>query len=382
MNQRTRRATIGITRVALADQLDPVIRALAEAIIQGRGQDARELRGVLAAALRDSELRDGPPMWPVFPITDLPASPGVYVITSNRTNEHYVGLALDLRDRFHNPTYGHLATTNKSRAGALVRSNDYTVRVPYIIDTTPADASALELSRLEIRTYVTLATTGEAVTNSLAMLGRVGETEGSPVVLCECATDAYVYTDSLAAAGRYVGSRAIMPLVYGHGRTARGYAARWATQSERELLAPLTEPRGVLVGPSVRAAVTQSPSDASWTGQGRNGDFRWTRGLLSEADRERLARYRRSAYTRREFPGYLAVDWSERNRAWVCRARTGFGLRDIWQVGHRRWTALDAAIAREEKIRAESWERFNTGRYSSNAQSINAALGADRFSPW
>src|SRR5688572_20111309 len=128
MNQRARRATIERDCVALADQLDPEIRALAKAIIQRRGQGARELRGAVAAALRDSEVTAGPPMWPVFPITDLPASPGVYVITSNRTKEHYVGLALDLPDRFHNPTYGHLATTNKSRAGALVRSNDYTVR--------------------------------------------------------------------------------------------------------------------------------------------------------------------------------------------------------------------------------------------------------------
>jgi hypothetical protein len=315
-------------------------------------------------------------------IAELPPAPGIYVITSIEKNEHYVGLALDLRDRFHNATYGHLAAANRTRARSLVRSGAYTIRIPHVLNRIPSDVDVVALSRLEIETYVSLVLGGARTLNSLAMLGRVGETEGIPVTLCECDTDSYVFSDSLSAASRLVAAPALRAAVYGYQRTAGGYAVRWSTQSERELLESLTKPHSILAGSAVRDAVARDARDVRWTGQGRNGTFRWLTGLLSESDRERLGPYRRGDYAKREPSGYLAVSWNERDKAWQCRAKTAFDLRKTWITGHKTWTPLDAAIAREERVRAEGWETFNRGRYGSNADLINAALGQQRFRPW
>jgi len=372
---------IEIGQSAEADSLARLIGALAEAIIQGRGNEARALRAHLAEAL--SKMAPQPlPVWPRVTIAELPPAPGIYVITSVEKNEHYVGLALNLRDRFHDTTYGHLAAASRTRARSLVRSGAFAIRLPHVLDRVPVDVDAVALSRLEIETYVSLVLGGARTLNSLAMLGRVGETEGIPVTLCECDTDSYLFSDSLSAASRLVTAPALRAAVYGYQRTAGGYAVRWSTQSEIESLKSLTRPHSILVGPVVRDAVARDASDVQWTGQGRNGSFRWIAGLLSESDRERLGRYRRGDYTRREPSGYFAVAWNERNKAWQCRAKTALDPRKLWITGHRTWTPLDAAIAREEKIRAEGWQAFNSGRYGSNADLINAALGQQRFRPW
>lgn len=304
------------------------------------------------------------------------------MISSGSADEHYVGLALDLNDRFHNATYGHLAPKNKSRAARLIASGSYYVQVPHIALDEGGVHGRVQLSRLEIETYVRLVASGGYLINSLAMLGRVGETPGNPVIVCDCASGTYVFADSVAAASRLARSRGLFAVVHGYQRTAGGYAARWATAAERASLADRVGPSGLLTGALVKSLVTRYPRNVVWAGTGRSGRFQWITGPLTSADLDRLARYRRTRYMRHAPTGYRAVSWSARNNHWRCRARTGPDPKKIWQIGRRGWTPLDAAIAREKKIRAEGWEHFNSGLCGSNADAINAALGAAPFRPW
>lgn len=357
-------------------------RELALAVVEGRGLDAAGLRADLGRTLHGRSRSGEAPDWPVVSIADLPSSPGIYVISSTQSDKHYVGLALDLRDRFLNEKYGHLAPKNRSRAAGLIDSGTFCVRVPHVLTADASRLGMVELSRREIETYVVLVSAGARVINSLPMLGRIGETAGVPVVLCDCVQGTYAFTDSLAAAKRLVGSSGVMAVVYSYSWTSRGYAARWATTAERELLGDLVGPRGVITDARVAAVVALAGRDVEWVGSGRSAGFNWRAGPLSDEDRSRLARYRRAPYARRASSTFRAVTWSSRNQAWQCRAKSGSRRSDVWQSGRKAWTPLDAAIAREEKIHAEGWEVFNIGRYASNAEAINVALGTKRFMRW
>lgn len=362
--------------------LSDLISQLAAATVGGHSLRAADIRHDLNRELERRVGSGARPTWTRVSPQDLPHQAGIYVIKSSSGDEHYVGLALDLNDRFHNATYGHLTLRGTSRASRLVASGNFQVELAHVLDATATPDGRVELARLEIETYVTLRLAGCPVTNSFAMLGRAADTAGSPVVLCDCRTGRYVLANSIAAAARYLGSRSLFPVLNSYSRTAHGHAARWAGTREAVLLRDRVDARGFRCDVDVDAAVASEPRDVEWEGEGRSAAFRWRGGPLSESDRRRLVRYQRAKYARRASLQFRAVSWSTRNQAWQCRARRGSTDGDLWQVTNIEWSDLEAAVAREETIRANGWEAFNVGRYASNAVEINRRLGVRRFEPW
>jgi hypothetical protein len=163
------------------------------------------------------------------------------VISSANNDEHYVGLALDLRERFHNPTYGHLSAKNKSRSRLLLGSDCYSVRLPHVMGADFSlrgkHAARVWLSHREIEDYVLLVLVGLRVCNTFALLGRVGETPGSPVMMAKCGTAEYFSADTAFAASRFAKSRGLFAVLGHYQRTAGGFSARWARPGEAEALA-------------------------------------------------------------------------------------------------------------------------------------------------
>ena len=318
---------------------------------------------------------------PPTPVDALPNSPAVYLISSSTS--HYVGLALDVRHRFWNPDYGHLTPANRCRSRHVLEQGDVVVRL-LEQPTGNDDHVRKALSVGEIRAFAELTTAGHVVVNSVATLGRVGESTGAPVVLCDYVAQVYIYCDSLIAAQRFLDSTALPAVVHGYQRTALGHTARWALPHEVDALAESVPSNGVFKGQSVDDAVNSAPSRVEWRGAGRNAGFAWTSGPLTSADCEHLASYQRGRY-QQEIPksAFNGVSWESSRGRWQCRAKTGPGSKDLWQTSRLAWTSdVDAAVYREERIRAEGWESFNTGRYASNAVALNAALGEQRYESW
>lgn len=366
--------------------LEELVARLAAATVDGRNAESTLLRAQLQTAL--SRALPGPieRNWPSVPAVDLPDRPGVYVISSTTSDEHYVGLALDIHFRFWNERYGHLSQRNKARSQRLIDRGDFAVSLPFLLPRDePGQTDRFELSRREIQTYVEITAGGGRVVNSLALLGRVGQSRGSPVIVVDCATGLYTFADSTAAARRFAKSTAMYPVLHGYQRTAGGYTARWATPNEAEQLVDDVDAAGFVKGAKVMELVVSDPSRVEWNGVGRASTFRWISGPLSAIDRERLLRYSRQAYVKPpgpRLPRFHGVSWDRREEKWQCRAKTGPGPKDLWQIGSRQWSELEAAATREEKVRAERWERFNSGRYASNAAQLNEELGEARFTGW
>ena len=361
---------------------------LAIATVGGRNADAARLRAEFQIALSGGQTTRLTRNWPRVDVESLPSLPGVYVISDASSRQHYVGLALDLSHRFWNDTYGHLSTHNKSRSRTLV-AREFSVYLPLVInepDAVSGPNSRLELSRNEIETYVALTLSGGHVLNSLSLLGRVGQSPCSPVIVADCATGLYAFADSATAATKAMKATALFAVLHGYQRTARGLTARFATPNEAEQLADEVDATGLARGPHVMDVVAGEPPSVKWTGAvGRTSKFEWVSGGLSANDRKRLLRYQRHLYEKQSEqrpPRFNGVSWDSREQKWQCRAKSGSGTKDLWQRGQQRWSELEAAVVREEKIQAEGWQRFNTGKYASNASILNTELGEPRFSAW
>ena len=365
--------------------MTPFVDELARAVVDGDSAAAITARASLVEWLQSASV-SGAGVLPGEQCgrDDLPQRPDVYLISSGDGSIVYVGLALDVRHRFLNPNYGHLTPMNKCRSRHVVSDPGFEIRVLNLpLDGLSDDELALSLARSEIGTYVHLVRGGFEVVNSVATLGRVGLSRGSPVVLCDLSTGTYVMCDSLDSAGRFLGTTALPAVVHGYQRTALGHVARWATAHELEAEIPYDH-RGVASGPEVLALVEAVPSGVEWRGKGRNAGFDWIVGPLSADDISKLARFSRARYAR-DIPrsAFNGVSWESRSGGWQCRAKMGPGSKDLWQTRRKDWVSdVDAAVFREEKIRSEGWEIFNTGRYASNADALNAHFGTARFTPW
>lgn len=321
----------------------------------------------------------------VVPPGGLPKKADVYVISDDAGQNVYVGLALDVHHRFHNHDYGHLTPNNRCRSRHIIASGECVIRLLGVADGI-AGRTELEqcLSLAEITTYVALRRAGYGVVNAAFTLGRVGESSGSSVVLCDHETGEYVFCETLDAANKFADTTALPAVVHHYQRTAVGYAARWATPDEVEAFDGLELTNGVLRGDTVQGIIGALPSRVDWDGSGRNAQFTWVAGPLSAHDIEQLNKYSRARY-RSDIPTseFRGVSWESRSQGWQTRAKTGHGSKDLWQTRRRAWTTdLDAAIFREEKIIENGWQAFNTGAYASNSARINELLGVERFAGW
>ena len=367
---------------ALPSSLTTAIASLSRAITGGRPAEAAvaryEFERLLRETPRNAEVR--PTLVPVLP-EGLPRSPGIYVIGVGQMA--YVGLALDIHHRFHNREYGHLTEANKTRSRLVLAMPDPSIFVCEL-EEPPREPTARRdwLSMQEIEAYARLVVAGYTLTNAMAMLGRASDVDTSPVLACDLDTGAYILCESIAAAVELVGSTAVPAVLHGYQRTALGFAARWATDDEAEAVLDRVDESGWFRGPELDAAVTAVGHSVELTGTGRYATYSWTQGPLSQEDRARLRRFSRSSYKSGERQTeFLGID-PIASGGWQFRAKKGPTFRELCQVRRREWSELDAAIAREERIRSEGWEPFNTGRYGSNAQAINRRLGRDAYAPW
>lgn len=365
------------------EHLDALARQLAEATVGGDAETAARLRGEFALALGPlagshsslsvnlTEVAAG----------DLPEAPGVYVIKAS--DLAYVGLATDLHHRFHNTDYGHLTPNNRTRSREVLAKGNATINlIPLEGLPFEPDALRLALSHAEIHTYAQLVMSGLSVTNAISTLGRTSGSPSSPVVLCRLDKGDYIYCDSIMVAQKVVGSSAIPAVLHGYQRTAVGYTVRWATAGEAEAIGDDLPDEGFLDGASIVEIVALETSRVEWEGTGRNAKYVWSSGPLSDADREHLLKYGRASYdVSTPKSGFLCVD-RVKGGGWHIRAKREYGRAPMWQQTNRTWTALEAAIAREEQILAQGWQAFNFGRYASNADAINAALGENRYTAW
>lgn len=362
--------------------------SLAEAVIAGKASQAECVRRELTRTLAHAAVTPALHLR-TLDRRDLPERPGVYVISSTRGSGHYVGLAFDIRHRFLNPLYGHLTRNNKSRSSKLVADGAFEIRVARLFDQEPGRAARdpetrFSLSKLEIQTYADLVMSGARALNTVGLLGRVGQSPGSPVLLCAYSSDEYVYCDSLIEAVRFARSNAVPAVVYGYQRTAVGFGARWATIAEAEALTEEVDDAGVVRGRRVAAVAGAEATWAHWSGIDRGAHFEWRAGTLTSADLARLKlcardRYSKSAPSSR----FNGVSWHRHLNGWQCRAKSGPGPKELWQTTRRHWVDdLDAADFRERKILLEGWQAFNQGRCASNAESINRLVGEARYQAW
>lgn len=315
----------------------------------------------------------------------LPKEPDVYLISDASDQTVYVGLALDVHHRFHNSDYGHLSPNNRCRSRLIFATGDFNIRLLGVTEgLSGREEVEKRLSLTEITTYVALRRSGFDVVNASFTLGRVGESSGSSVILCNHETGEYIFCETLDAANRFADTTALPAVVHHYQRTAVGFAARWATPDEAEALDGQVLIKGILRGDSVQKLIGGLPSRVEWAGMGRNANFKWVAGPLSVRDIEQLNKYSRARY-RSEIPTseFCGVSWESRSGGWQTRAKTGHGAKDLWQTRRKSWTTdLDAAIFREEKIIENDWQIFNTGAYASNYALINELLGYERFSGW
>jgi len=359
-----------------------VVDGLADAVLAGESATAIGARKALTDWITGAAPLgiDSSGIAPIDP-AQLPHEAAVYLISS--VSGVYVGLALDVHHRFWNAEYGHLTPANKCRSRLVLDARDVEVRL-LMRPMGSRDFVEQALSRGEIAIYAALAVAGEKVVNSVATLGRVGESTGAPIVLCDYVKNEYVYCDALIVGTRLLKSTALPAVVHGYQRTALGHAARWALPHEVDQLAELVPDSGVVRGAVVADAVRAVENQVQWDGKGRNAGFIWHAGPLTDDDCEQLRRYGRGRYGA-DVPqsSFNGVSWEKRRQRWQCRAKTGPGPKELWQTSRMEWTSdVTAAIFREEKIREEGWETFNTGRYASNADALNEILDEERFTAW
>jgi hypothetical protein len=372
-------------------------RELAKAIIDGNSAVVGELRAALATERAEAtitglsgELAPIAQLPPSISAKELPNVPGIYLISSLQENIHYIGLAIDIKERFYSPGYGHLVN-NKCRSAIVIETQKFEIRILRAFDPK-TESLDLELAHSEILLHTVLTVAGLRFVNSESMLGRVGGGVGAALIVCEIATGRYYFFGSTSLAVEVTGSTALPAVAHAYQNTAAGYAVRWATDTEivlaEEVGGGSSVPRaGLQLDPetSERIAST-SASVVAFEGKGRNASVRWTSGLLPT---ETLAHFRTfsrgGTYKANSLPksGFNGVSWDSHASCWQCRAKSGPGPKDLWHTGRRSWgSPLDAAIAREEKVAAEGWQKWNIDRYASNATEINRMLGTPRFKGW
>jgi len=320
----------------------------------------------------------------------LSSAPGIYLISASQSNLHYVGLAMDIRDRFFTPGYGHL-TNNKCRSAEVLSTGVWCIRELALITPESPDLD-FQLSYLELLYHSVLSIAGLRFVNSESFLGRVGGGVGSALVVCGIADESYRFFGSTSIAVQETGSTALPAVAHGYQHSAAGYAVRWASDAEIALAESIagsgTSPRSELVlqGDDARKVTALDAPEVVMSGAGRNASVRWVAGPLSTVALAHFRKFSRGGkYKTAPLPasGFRGVSWHSGSGTWQCRAKFGSDAKDIWQTGREDWsTALDAAVFREEKILREGWQQWNYGRYASNALEINGALGIQRFEPW
>lgn len=356
-------------------------RELAEAVVGGSSAKAIELRTVLFTEnVQTSNSTSVMLPDPILP-GELDSSAGIYLISSETAGLHYVGLATDLRERFLSPGFGHL-TNNKCRSAQVIEHDDFVVRVLSTMDIVSDTALALA----EIETYVRLREAGMTLVNSTGMLGRTAGGVGSAVVGVDLNTGEYSFFGSLSTAVQATGSTAIAAAAHGYQRTAAGMLIRWATEAEVEAADAFmgtgaSRAAWIASAREARVLAGTEETEVTRTGEARSEEVNWRAGLAPEDLLSAMRVYCRGTYSMAvpQSP-YLGVSWHRGSRAWQYRAKMSADPKDIVQP--RSWVDDgEAARLREEQIMQNGWQQWNTGRYGSNADRLNARFGT-AFPGW
>jgi hypothetical protein len=366
-------------------ELESIADRLSAATIAGDGAEAMKQREAFKNFMKYMKPVQTDLLSEFQPISidDLPASAGIYIISG--PDACYVGLSVDVYTRFHGKEYGHLQPTNGCRSRPIIDTGEYEVRVIPMDLVGESETRNLAMSKAEIVTYARLVSEGKQVVNAVSNLGRVGDAAMTPVIAYDLVENKYVFFESQSAAQRRLGQGGgLSQVIAGKQRMSNGHTARWATVAEIEALIDKVDGRGWISGDLVEKVVTKSERQVDWDGDGRTVKFGWTGGPITAADAERLDRYRRDTY-RKDLPqsGFYGVSYHSASGTWQVRARRSGDSKDFWQTGRVEFkTPLEAAIYREQQIIENKWQEFNEGKYSSNADAINAALGKRKFKNW
>lgn len=357
--------------LAQAQRLDAIASVLAHASVTGDSATSagarKELHDFIATMPTDAACTAFDELENIEP-ENLPHTPGIYIITGE--DAHYVGLSNDVHTRFHIPEYGHLSYNNKCRSQYIINDGNFELRVIPFTTPTSSDTYHHELAKAEIVTYARLAATGKYVNNSISTLGKVGNSVGTPVVTCSLEDGSYEFYESAAAAQRRYGG-AISAILGGYQRTTSGVAARFATPAEQEQLLESLDRRGRVTGVEVAQAVASQRSDFALTDNTRTAKLSWSAGALPDESRAQLAKYSRGSYNKNNpASGYNAVSYNSGANAWGARVKTGSGPKDF--VGKTFATPSEAALWRETYVAENNLQSYNTGRYASNADLLNA----------
>lgn len=366
-------------------ELESLADKLSAATIAGDGAAAMEHREAFKHFLKYMKpvQTDLLSEFPPIAADDLPNGPGIYIISG--ADACYVGLSIDVYTRFHGKEYGHLQESNGCRSRPIIDTGEYEIRVIPMDLVGESETRNLAMSKAEIVTYARLVAEGRQVVNAVSNLGRVGDAAMTPVIAYDLVEGKYVFFESQSAAQRRLGqSGGLSQVIAGRQRMSNGHTARWASMAEIEALIDKVDGRGWISGDVVEKVVNRTARAVDWDGDGRTVKFGWTGGPLSETDASRLDRYRRDTY-RKDLPqsGFYGVSYHSASGTWQVRARRSGDSKDFWQTGRVEFkTPLEAAIFREEQIIENKWQEFNEGRYASNADAINSALGKRKFNDW
>lgn len=356
-------------------KLKAACESLANAIVEGHScEETAKLRDELKS-IRDSltpetlpkdlkDLMNTLPK-PLASHQELSSEPGIYLISAPQHNLHYVGLAMNIRDRFHNKVYGHLTNT-ACRSKEVFAKDGWCIHQLKTIDRKSPDFN-FQLSFHELLYHSVLFVGGRKLVNDESFLGRVGGGVGRPLIVCCIDDESYLFFGSLSLACEVTGSEGLPAVVNGYQYSAAGYAARWASDKEiakaESIASSHTSRRSELVlqGDDARKVTALDDPKVLMSGAGRNATVCWEAGLLTPEALKHLRDFRRGKYKTDPLPasGFRDVSWHSRSRAWQCRAKRGPNSKDIWQTSKKGWTAQDAADFRAKKILREGWQAWN-----------------------
>jgi len=319
----------------------------------------------------------------------MPTDAGIYAIRSG--TRVYVGLAGDIRVRFHRQDFGHYSSNNNTTSRHVVNEDHDVFLLERYSRTEKANENLSRwLSHDEIFWFFTLNGTELEVVNSERNIGRTADHGGYPTIAVNMDSGRHTLHPSMNTAFRTIRIHAgasYQCLIRDSKRQVMAddgeyYSFRFATEAEANLLG--TDYTADVLLTVINTNESDCALNQGARGLDRVAELVWNQGTFSQNVVERLRRFRRGRVDpNHPQSNYHGVSWHSRHLCWQVRARNGPRWTDLWQTNCRGLTEIEAAIFREQHVVQRGIEQYNTAGtgYPSNAVLLNEQLPSDQQLP-